>query len=530
LFAGPALAAEPPAPGHQIISFPQRDFVSATGYAKGVPAVVTIKRRNPATGKLDVIAKSEPTLPQDDPDTAAFDGLVEINHPGGGCWTKITPDIHAGDKVQIAQAASATTAASDDTTTTAFVTAGRPELLAGTTDTVVIKGTAQSMSPTAGTPLAKQIPNAQIEQRLIGSSADRFAKNNRRDLRATVAAGSDGTLKYDVPGSTTNFNWTATYKLSAADVQRALNAESRILWLGRVPADGNEATIYEDGPDVIAGPSAPCTAPLEGTQNNPPVAPKPPADSTVPAATTIRNAPVGPHKVLAFPERDFVSAEGYRPGVSATVNVFRPDAAGVRQLVGSATGTVGADGLFEVNHPGGSCWIDQTPNIRSGDVVRISQDDGTGAIVAEETTVANVVAKPARRVTFASNGTVNITVDGTAATGGTEAAPAGSRIPLAQLEQRLISSSSNPFEKNGRRDLRAPGDGVLRYVGTDGFTWRATYAGLSEADLQRAVASETRILWLGADPLAGTEGTIFEIGDGVLNGPAAPCTAPAEAA
>jgi uncharacterized membrane protein len=30
--AAPAMAAEPPAAGHEVISFPQRDFVSAAGY------------------------------------------------------------------------------------------------------------------------------------------------------------------------------------------------------------------------------------------------------------------------------------------------------------------------------------------------------------------------------------------------------------------------------------------------------------------------------------------------------------------
>src|SRR3954453_14917260 len=168
LFGGPASAAvtpsEPPTPGppvHQIISFPERDFVSATGYKQGVAAIVTIKRYNTATKKLDVIAKSEPTLPQDDPDTTEFDGLVEINHPGGGCWTTITPDIRAGDKVQVTQGTGAS-AVSDDTTTTAYVKAGKPAQL--NANTVVIHGTAQSMTTTSGQSLAKQIPNAQIEQ------------------------------------------------------------------------------------------------------------------------------------------------------------------------------------------------------------------------------------------------------------------------------------------------------------------------------------------------------------------------------
>jgi hypothetical protein len=519
----PAMAAsEPPALGHEVISFPARDFVSAAGYTAGVPAVVQVTRKDPATGKQALVAKSTSVMPQDDPGTPEFDGIVEVNHPGGGCWTNITPDIRAGDKIRVTQRNSAGTLISDDITTTAFVTVGRPALKDGTTNVVVVKGTAQSMAPSSGTPLAKQIPTAQIEQRLI--NGDRFS-NGRRDLRAP----GQGTLKYDVPNSTTNFDWTATYTLSdPTDVQRALDAEARILWLGRVPANGNELTIMENGPDVAPGPSPPCTAPLEGTTATPPPAPKPPAPETVPAYDTLLDAPAAGHVLIPFPSRDFVSAEGYRPSVPATVNVFRPDAAGVRTLVGSATVTPGADGLVEVNHPGGGCWVDQTPNIRAGDVVRITQQAADGSTVAEETSVANVVAKRARKVTFASTGQVAITVDGTAATAGSEAAPAGDRIPLAQLEQRLVSADL--FVKNGKRTLRAPGDGTLRYVGTTGYTWRATYTGLTDADMAKAVAAESRILWLGSDPLAGTQLTIFEIGDGVANGPSPPCTAPAEAA
>src|SRR4051812_31532127 len=77
--AAPAMAVdEPPLTGRQITSFPTRDFVSATGYTQGVRATVQVRRRNPATGTLDLIARSTPVLPQDDPGTPGFDGLVEV--------------------------------------------------------------------------------------------------------------------------------------------------------------------------------------------------------------------------------------------------------------------------------------------------------------------------------------------------------------------------------------------------------------------------------------------------------------------
>jgi hypothetical protein len=57
--------------------------------------------------------------------------------------------------------------------------------------------------------------------------------------------------------------WTATYTgLAAADVTRALNAESRGMWIDpAIPA--TESTIFENGAGAIPGPAAPCTAPLE---------------------------------------------------------------------------------------------------------------------------------------------------------------------------------------------------------------------------------------------------------------------------
>src|SRR3712207_3024267 len=96
--------------------------------------------------------------------------------------------------------------------------------------TIVVKGTAQDAQ---GNPL----PLEQIEQRLV-SPGNLFEVNGRRTLRAP----EDGTIAYDAPGS---INWTATYTgLNAADIERAVNAQSRILWIG---PGLNDITIYEDG-------------------------------------------------------------------------------------------------------------------------------------------------------------------------------------------------------------------------------------------------------------------------------------------
>ena len=224
------------------------------------------------------------------------------------------------------------------------------------------------------------------------------------------------------------------------------------------------------------------------------------------ASGAVLEPPAAPHSIIAFPERDFVSATGYTDQIdkNVTVNVFRN---GI--IIGTAQHSVAApDGLVEINHPGGGCWVGTTPDILPGDQVRITPASGD----ADQTTVANVTAQPAVDV-----GTGVVKVRGTA----TDAA--GNQIPIGQLSQRLISAALVPLV--GRRRLDAPGDGSLAYDAPGSTHWTATYTLPNQAVVDAAVAAETRILWLGADPLAGTELTIYEAG--LTGGPAPPCTAPA---
>jgi hypothetical protein len=238
------VANDPPIAPRSIIAFPARDFVSSTGYAASEgPVTVSVLRFDPVKAVWNTISTSDPVTPSDDPKTAGFDGLVEINHPGGGCWTGVTPDLRAGDLIRLV-----TAQGKADQITVSNVTAQRPLQLDATT--IVIHGTAQDAA-------GKQLPLDQIEQRLVANK-DLFDLNGKRTLRAGAAA--DGALTYD--GSSTN--WTATYTgLDAADMTRALNAESRAVWLGRDPLAATELTIFEDGDGVVGGPSAPCAAPLE---------------------------------------------------------------------------------------------------------------------------------------------------------------------------------------------------------------------------------------------------------------------------
>ncbi len=250
--AAAAGISDPPTLPHSIISFPVRDFVSATGYARDDRPTVEVVR-----GGI-VVGTASGLVPQDDPKTAGFDGLVEVNHPGGGCWEGVTPDIRGSDVIRVL-----TSPDTGDSTPTADVTITQPATKTSGS-TVVVKGTA--VSSTGG-----QIPVDQLEARIVANQQS-FALNGRRTLRADSTGGSDGTLAYDGPGSTT---WTATFTgLSGvnptdglSDADRAVANQTRGMWLGRVPGAGSEGTIYEYG--EVGGPSAPCTAPLASGPSTP---------------------------------------------------------------------------------------------------------------------------------------------------------------------------------------------------------------------------------------------------------------------
>src|SRR3954451_4154434 len=431
-----------------IISFPSRDFVSATGY--DLTKLYTVEVQHP-DGK--VAGTVTDLAPKDDGEGGGL-GIIEINHPGGYCWVGVTPDIRPGDTVRIKSQDATPTV---DESMVRNVTATRPVQTGP--GTVQIHGTAQD-------PTGAPLPVGELEQRLV-VPGDAFAINGRRTLRATNAAGSDGTLTYDAAGST---KWTATYTgLAQADIDRALGGESRGMWIE--PAlPSTESTIFENGAAATAGPTSPCAAPLEklppppGSETTPPSdvtnltgsasnstvtlnwdpatdnvgvtdygvyrdgvaianvqnadgAPNPPTtftdqnvapgqhtytfdagdavgnssvlmSNTVTVTTSVNPAvpataptPTGTHGLIGFPQRDFISATGYTPGVSYTFSVIR----GGNVILTSSPITADATGLAEVNHPGGGCWTGVTPNIQPGDSIRIS---GGGLI--EQTTIAGV--------------------------------------------------------------------------------------------------------------------------------------------
>jgi hypothetical protein len=219
--------------------------------------------------------------------------------------------------------------------------------------------------------------------------------------------------------------------------------------------------------------------------------------------------PAFPDNVVVFPDRDFVSLEGFQNhvGETATVEVSRG-----ATVIGSAQGKVAAgDVAFEVNHPGGVCWgngtnLNVTPDIKPGDVVSIKFPDDSSA----ETTVGDAFVD------------ADAVQDGTTVTVQGHIAPGVNR---AQLEQRIVEPALTDTVI-GRRDVRAlPGPIVasdkggyssgLDFIGTDRF--KATYIFDSPDVAEIAANAELgeRILsWQEEDADGNRQGlTIAEFGE-----------------
>ena len=217
--------------------------------------------------------------------------------------------------------------------------------------------------------------------------------------------------------------------------------------------------------------------------------------------------PTFPDNIVVFPDRDFVSVEGYEgyAGLNATVKVTRGT-----QVMGSAIVPVsGTDVAFEVNHPGGFCWgtgtnLKVTPDIRPGDVVSVTFPDGR----VEETRTSSATV------------TEDMTLSGTTLT---IRGSYGPDVNTAFFEQRVINPDL--VDLIGKRDIRAlPGPVVPAATGgySSGLTFNngtflATYEFADQAAADTAAAAdlgERAMNWQVEDGAGNRQGlTIAEFGE-----------------
>ena len=259
--ASAAVADTPPPAGHEIKVFPARDSVVGRGYAADLPAVVSVLRYDAEAAAFAVVSRSEPILPQDDPDTPGFDGIVAVNLTDGGCWRRVTPDIAAGDRVRIVQRDSAGAVLTNDSTITGSVTAAAPRVVFDSARKryfAEVRGSAPRITLGTGQPVdGARVPLSQLQVRIVND--DGFATNGRRAL----VTSEDGTLRYD-SADPADARWTARFPVKAIDVAEVEAGLTRAMWLGRDPAAGTETTVFEDRAGGIkGGPRAGCSAPAE---------------------------------------------------------------------------------------------------------------------------------------------------------------------------------------------------------------------------------------------------------------------------
>lgn len=231
----------------------------------------------------------------------------------------------------------------------------------------------------------------------------------------------------------------------------------------------------------------------------------------IPAANAA--VPTFPDNVVVFPDRDFVTIEGYQDhvGQTATVEVRRPGVG----VVGSAKSVVAAgDVAFEVNHPGGVCWgagtgLKVTPDILPGDSVSISfAGTEAGTTTVQDAFVTSESSLDANTLTVRGH--------------------IGSGVITSQMEQRIIEPALKDTAV-GRRDVRAaPGefaqeDGYQSRLqfGVDGpntFTATYTFGDQATAAIAADAGGERAMTWQEEDADANRQGlTIAEFGE--LGGP-----------
>ncbi|HKS01376.1 MAG TPA: fibronectin type III domain-containing protein [Arthrobacter sp.] len=229
----------------------------------------------------------------------------------------------------------------------------------------------------------------------------------------------------------------------------------------------------------------------------------------IPAANAA--VPAFPDNIVVFPDRDFVSIEGYEghAGETATLEVKRAG-----KIIGSAEAAVDA---------GGVCWgagtgLNVTPDIRPGDVVSMR----FGTTAAGETTVQDTYVTGDSELSGST-----LTVKG----------HIGAGVNPAQLEQRIIEPALKDTTI-ARRDIRAipgpmtPSDkgGYSSGLEVTGNTFTATYVFDDPANAKIAAEAglgERAMAWELEDADANRQGlTIAEYGEpggpgmgGCPNGP-----------
>ena len=232
--------------------FPMRDFMGVEGLLANShqDLQIVLRRQDPnnpnnPNGVIVGSARGVSSTILVDDETGEQMDVLEVNHPGGICWTGQTPRFQANDKLDVFKVVNGAFAGGQ-TQTVIGVTISEPPFVNGQNQ-LIVRGT-----------MPEGFEMSQMEQRIVQPL---FREGNgsriqRRDIRADVFGGVilgvNGATGFLVPTSATT--WQATYiGLNATERTLAMAGGFRIMaWQALGPVVGGEAarlgmTIWEYG-------------------------------------------------------------------------------------------------------------------------------------------------------------------------------------------------------------------------------------------------------------------------------------------
>ncbi|MGR6967375.1 fibronectin type III domain-containing protein [Geodermatophilus sp. URMC 61] len=263
---GIAQAGNPPLGPGNIEVFPKRDMVALEGYTAqaGERATVTVSRNGQQIGIGQGVIDAT--------------GFLEFNHPGGSCWTGVTPNISGGDLVEVRFSQTAFTDGAY--VSSAKITSVTHSDFAATAAEGDVEGTV-TISGTYGDDFGTRFDLSRFVVEVVNPEMRRPDPSTPPTLIGERAIGwtpvvdpaePNGGPGYEVTGSAENGAFSVTFGMySAADAERVLDGEHVVTsWM----QDSGELTLgnslYEfgetDGPGFGGCPAGPASqAPVPPT-------------------------------------------------------------------------------------------------------------------------------------------------------------------------------------------------------------------------------------------------------------------------
>jgi len=409
-FAGLAQAGNPPTGPGNIEIFAKRDMVALEGYADqaGETATVTVSRNGQQVGIGEGVVDAT--------------GFLEFNHPGGSCWTGVTPNIRGGDLVEVKFSETAFTdgAVTSSVKIDSVTPSGNTVNISGTygADVSLDRFVVEVINPEMRRP-DPSTPATLIGERAIGWTPVPDAEH------------PNGGPGYTAEGTAANGEFSVNFTAeSAADAERIADGDHVALtWMADAGELALGATQYEfeesDGPGFGGCPAGPTT--------QPPVAP-----STVDAARsggdvtltwTTPSQPADANPVTHYRVAAKDTVLGQEIAIRQGANTTGPQTATIKGLDAeqaypliieayngmwspvSELGTLNADGTFtpyvDPNAPG-----DTPPVTGGGETPPPPPVEQPGAVAPTAPSVTRVIA-----------GSQSITAEWTAAQPGNPTSP-----------------------------------------------------------------------------------------------------------